>query len=412
MANYENLKSAIKQVIKANGNGEITGELLQQTLLAMLNSLGANYQFAGVAEPDMDPGEPDQNVFYVATAGNYPNFGGISVYEGELALLCYNGTWAKKKAFKSNVFIARYGEPAWDLITDALAEGREVVCFWENERNEISIGTLNNFGEQQAIFTTVDKDGVFQMSCNDEDKWVAEAKLLQEHLRAGINIKNVNGNSLVGAGNIEIEIPIFVAVYGKTTFEEIDLAAINGYAIFCVKNPNNPSEIAMMAHRDEMVIRFVSTEADGYFSAYEIYSANDNWVEYLIPVQAKLVSGSNIKTINGESLLGGGNLSIMPGLVDISGISFGERLMDNQIYLIVNATGVVRSDGVYPRISPRDIGARQEYAEQYITSVWSAFGSIESEIVDGAPANIVGMSAIVLCYSQEKQGWILLDFEI
>lgn len=96
MANYANLKSAIQQVVRTNGNEEITGALLQQTLFAMVNSLGAGYQYVGVAIPTTNPGTPDQNVFYVAaTAGTYPNFGGIVLADGAVAILKYNGTWTK-----------------------------------------------------------------------------------------------------------------------------------------------------------------------------------------------------------------------------------------------------------------------------------------------------------------------------
>lgn len=36
---YENLKSAIKQVIKQNGNQEITGYILQNALLSMIDNI-------------------------------------------------------------------------------------------------------------------------------------------------------------------------------------------------------------------------------------------------------------------------------------------------------------------------------------------------------------------------------------
>ena len=36
---YENLKAAIKQAVKQNGNQEITGNLLQNTLLNIVNLL-------------------------------------------------------------------------------------------------------------------------------------------------------------------------------------------------------------------------------------------------------------------------------------------------------------------------------------------------------------------------------------
>ena len=97
MANYATLKAAIAAAIRENGNNEITGNLLQQQLLAMVNSLGAGYQFMGVATPSTNPGTPDQNVFYIASeAGTYSNFSGIVVAENEVAILKWNGVWAKE----------------------------------------------------------------------------------------------------------------------------------------------------------------------------------------------------------------------------------------------------------------------------------------------------------------------------
>lgn len=94
MANYDTLKAAIQDVIKTNGNNEITGALMQQSLLAMISSLGADYQFAGFAEPSTNPGTPDQKVAYIAgTVGTYSNFGGININPGEIAIFKYNGTW-------------------------------------------------------------------------------------------------------------------------------------------------------------------------------------------------------------------------------------------------------------------------------------------------------------------------------
>lgn len=96
MANYATLKAAIRQVVKTNGNNEITGALLQQSLLSMINSLGVGYQFVGIATPATNPGTPDQNVFYLAsTTGTYTNFGGLVLADGEIAILKYNGAWAK-----------------------------------------------------------------------------------------------------------------------------------------------------------------------------------------------------------------------------------------------------------------------------------------------------------------------------
>lgn len=94
MANYASLKSAIQQVIRENGNEEITGALLQQSLLAMVDAMGAGYQFIGKAFPNTNPGTPDYNVFYIAGPGTYPNFGGIVISDGYMGFLAYNGNWS------------------------------------------------------------------------------------------------------------------------------------------------------------------------------------------------------------------------------------------------------------------------------------------------------------------------------
>lgn len=100
MANYSILKAAIAQVIKTNGNNEITGNLLQQQLFSMVNTLGTGYQCMGVAvltPTPTNPGTPDANVFYIASEpGTYANFGNIVINDGEVCLLTYNGTWSKR----------------------------------------------------------------------------------------------------------------------------------------------------------------------------------------------------------------------------------------------------------------------------------------------------------------------------
>lgn len=101
MGNYTELKAAIAAVIKANGNNEITGVIMQNVLNTIVSTVGANRTFVGIANADTNPGLPDGNVFYIAyTAGNYVNFqygtANLTVNPGELAIL-YNGrnNWDK-----------------------------------------------------------------------------------------------------------------------------------------------------------------------------------------------------------------------------------------------------------------------------------------------------------------------------
>lgn len=101
MGNYEQLKKAIADVIKTNGNQEITGAIMQNVLNTIVSTVGANRTFVGIANKNTNPGTPDGNIFYIAyTAGNYVNFqygtANLTVNPGELAILYNEKTnWGK-----------------------------------------------------------------------------------------------------------------------------------------------------------------------------------------------------------------------------------------------------------------------------------------------------------------------------
>lgn len=92
MANYATLKAAIADVIKTNGNEEITGEIMQNVLIAIIEALGVGFQFMGVATPDTNPGTPDQKQFYIASSGVYPNFG-VSIEDGYIGFIINSDGW-------------------------------------------------------------------------------------------------------------------------------------------------------------------------------------------------------------------------------------------------------------------------------------------------------------------------------
>lgn len=99
MGNYKQLKEAIAAVIKANGMQEITGNVLQETLLSLVSNIGDNATFAGMATPDTNPGTPDQNIFYLAAQpGVYSNFGGVELTDQVLIFTNKNGIWVKNES--------------------------------------------------------------------------------------------------------------------------------------------------------------------------------------------------------------------------------------------------------------------------------------------------------------------------
>ena len=98
MSNYNSLKTTIDANIKQNGRQEITGQILNSVLNQMVTTLGAGYQFAGVAtlDPATDPGTPDAKVFYIANGkGTYTNFGGVEVTEDDVVVLYWDSSWHK-----------------------------------------------------------------------------------------------------------------------------------------------------------------------------------------------------------------------------------------------------------------------------------------------------------------------------
>ena len=131
MANYSNLKNIIDQVVRTNGQGDITGANLNQTLQQMVTDLGANYQYAGVATPSTNPGSPDQNVFYIATlAGTYSYFNGIVLPKG-ITVLKWSGSWSSTTLYTVDTGLTPNSE--------ALVQSGTVCSL-----TEINLGTLVN----------------------------------------------------------------------------------------------------------------------------------------------------------------------------------------------------------------------------------------------------------------------------
>lgn len=104
MAKNTQLKNAIKEVVKTNGVQGIRGNNLQASLLRMVDTLGAGFQFGGQVIPTSTfPVDSegvaltDQNwAFLASTPGRYTNFGNILVESGQVAVLLWDGIWRKQ----------------------------------------------------------------------------------------------------------------------------------------------------------------------------------------------------------------------------------------------------------------------------------------------------------------------------
>lgn len=123
MADFSALKAAIQAAIRQNGNNEITGNIMQEILLSMVNTMGDasitplvgmvnqlveivnqlsssiddGYIFKGIAWPATNPGSPDGKVFYIASPNTYQYFDNFVVPKGCIGIFMFNGeSWVKE----------------------------------------------------------------------------------------------------------------------------------------------------------------------------------------------------------------------------------------------------------------------------------------------------------------------------
>lgn len=133
MGNYEQLKQAVSDVIKKNGNQEITGAILQNTLLSIISTVGSNATFAGIATPSTIPGTPDANVFYLAaTPGIYSNFGGYKLTDKVVIFTNKNGNW-----INHDIEIATY-KKVDDLLYSVINGNDEIIKTFVNRSDTVN----------------------------------------------------------------------------------------------------------------------------------------------------------------------------------------------------------------------------------------------------------------------------------
>lgn len=134
MGNYQNLKSSIAQVIRNNGNNKITGDILGNILALMVDSLGNGATFKGLAALNLNPGNPDSKVFYIATiVGTYRYFDNLQVTDEVAIFINDNGSWESLETgipLSVDVFNRMYRTPVYNKeISDACQYYKDLENF-------------------------------------------------------------------------------------------------------------------------------------------------------------------------------------------------------------------------------------------------------------------------------------------
>lgn len=134
----------------------------------------------------------------------------------------------------------------------------------------------------------------------------------QENLVSGTTIKTINGESILGEGNIEIE-GKSIDAYTKTE-SDAKYETIANVANLTSKVNSNTKSISTLNSSLESISRNVDKNTSYIeVNADNIATNADEISNLKTSKQDTLVSGTSIKTINGNSLLGSGNISISGG---------------------------------------------------------------------------------------------------
>ena len=156
------------------------------------------------------------------------------------------------------------------------------------------------------------------------DQLVALINTKQDLLVSGTNIKTVNNNSLLGSGNVDIE-SIYWVKFGTTTFSDIynAMAAKKLPVIYETSGAYYyPYDIPTSSPNKLYFFNVSYYNSSVRITLIYIDTSNTWYTYHLNDLQEKLVSGTNIKTINNTSLLGSGDISISGGS-DLFECTFG-----------------------------------------------------------------------------------------
>ena len=185
MANYQLLKADIDAKVYENARRKITGANLNAVLNAMVTTLGAGYQFAGVATIDTNPGAPDAKVFYIANGkGTYTNFGGVEVTEDDVVVLYWDSSWHK--------------------VSTGIASKEELT---ELERD------LGQYAELPSVAMTAEMTGKY---INADGEFVDDADFNIAAIGAVV-VGNTYELYMGNAANMKLGVALFVARIKTTT---------------------------------------------------------------------------------------------------------------------------------------------------------------------------------------------------
>ena len=158
----------------------------------------------------------------------------------------------------------------------------------------------------------------------------------QDKLISGTNIKTINNESILGSGNIATASQSELTNIATTVGNQASAITALNTAVF--KNGNNQFDV-------------VNGRIDSVSSVLDSALTDIENVETAVAdKQDTLVSGTNIKTVNGNSLLGSGNIEIVgSGTIDNEMSNSSTNAVQNNVITnnILSITPIIKSESSF-----------------------------------------------------------------
>ena len=228
-----------------------------------------------------------------------------------------------------------------EYVTESeLADKNYVTNEYLKSKNYVTQADLA-FGDfnLDGYYTKFEADELFVQKGEvnmDDYATIYQVQMKQDKLVSGTNIKTVNGESIVGEGNISFD---EFANKQEALVSGVNIKTINGQSILgegdiMITGGDTPDMTGYVTTVELNNKGFITSIPDEYITEEELNARNYATVDSVEAKQNVLVAGQNIKTINGKSILGGGNLVISGGSgeVDLTGYAT-EQWVNNKGYL-------------------------------------------------------------------------------
>ena len=235
------------------------------------------------------------------------------------------------------------------------------ITLQEEADGSITISATGELGGTVAWQDVTDKPSTFTPSAHNHvvaDITDLQGKLdaKQDTLVSGTNIKTINGQDILGEGNIVIE--------GGTG--DVTQAYVDEQLALKVDKTSYEADKATFALKTEI------PSIEGLATSEELKNGLDGKQDKgdyalkseLSGKQDTLVSGTNIKTVNGQTLLGEGNIEIQGG-----GSGISDAPSDNKLYGRKNANWseiiIPSTDNFATKSEIADMLTKTEASEKY-----------------------------------------------